>query len=134
MLLFSQFRFLPPHITRRLRFQSYSSPAMVADSWRRIESHPPVPPYSLFTKQIDKSQLDDREYRLIKLENGLLAMLVHDAKADIAAASLDVAVGHLSDPVSPSQHSACSLRTNQLDAHRMTSPVLLTSANTCYLW
>ncbi|KAG1720566.1 Metalloenzyme, LuxS/M16 peptidase-like protein [Suillus occidentalis] len=57
--------------------------------------------YTLFTKPIAKSQLDEREYRLIKLENGLLAMLIQDAQADITAASLDdlVAVGHLSDPV-----------------------------------
>ncbi|KAJ8592510.1 insulin-degrading enzyme [Rhizopogon salebrosus TDB-379] len=70
---------------------------MVADNWKTVE-HATVPPYTVFTKSIEKSQLDDRDYRLIKLENGLLAMLVHDAKADIAAASLDVAVGHLSDP------------------------------------
>ena len=43
---------------------------------------------------------DDREYRVIRLENGLEATLVRDATADKAAASLDVAVGHLSDPVS----------------------------------
>jgi hypothetical protein len=57
-------------------------------------------PHFVFTKPIQKSQQDDREYRLIRLENGLHAMLIHDAKADKAAASLNVAVGHLSDPVS----------------------------------
>ncbi|THU88604.1 hypothetical protein K435DRAFT_679530 [Dendrothele bispora CBS 962.96] len=67
--------------------------------WRRVS--PPrseVPPYSQFVKSIQKSQQDDREYRIIKLDNGLEATLVHDLKADKAAASLDVAVGHLSDP------------------------------------
>ncbi|THU96371.1 hypothetical protein K435DRAFT_664679, partial [Dendrothele bispora CBS 962.96] len=67
--------------------------------WRRVS--PPrseVPPYSQFVKPIQKSQQDDREYRIIKLDNGLEATLVHDLKADKAAASLDVAVGHLSDP------------------------------------
>ena len=53
-----------------------------------------------YSKAIQKSPQDDREYRLIRLSNGLQAMLVHDAKADKAAASLDVAVGHLYDPVS----------------------------------
>jgi hypothetical protein len=67
--------------------------------WRRQIS-PKVPSYWVFTKPIQKSQQDDREYRLIRLDNGLQAMLVHDAKADKAAASLDVAVGHLHDPVS----------------------------------
>ena len=36
---------------------------------------------------------------MIRLQNGLEAMLVHDIKADKSAASLDVAVGHLYDPV-----------------------------------
>ncbi|KAG1754340.1 Metalloenzyme, LuxS/M16 peptidase-like protein [Suillus lakei] len=71
---------------------------MVAHDWQRVENHADVPAHTLFTKPIEKSQLDEREYRLIKLDNGLLAMLIQDAKADIAAASLDVAVGHLSDP------------------------------------
>ncbi|KAL6301582.1 insulin-degrading enzyme [Sparassis latifolia] len=55
-------------------------------------------PYTVFTKSIQKSPQDDREYRLIQLQNGLQSMLVHDPKADKAAASLDVAVGHLYDP------------------------------------
>lgn len=56
--------------------------------------------YRYFAKPIQKSPQDDREYRIIRLQNGLEAMIVHDAKADKAAASLDVAVGHLHDPVS----------------------------------
>jgi len=36
---------------------------------------------------------------MIRLQNGLEAMLIHDIKADKSAASLDVAVGHLYDPV-----------------------------------
>jgi insulysin len=67
-------------------------------NWHRRIS-PKVPSYWVYTKQIQKSQQDEREYRLIRLDNGLQAMLVHDAKADKAAASLDVAVGHLHDPV-----------------------------------
>ncbi|KII88123.1 hypothetical protein PLICRDRAFT_160956 [Plicaturopsis crispa FD-325 SS-3] len=67
-------------------------------AWRRVPAHGSTPPFSVFTKPIVTSQQDDREYRLIRLENGLEAMLIHDAKADKAAASLDVAVGHLSDP------------------------------------
>ncbi|KAJ7085711.1 Metalloenzyme, LuxS/M16 peptidase-like protein [Mycena belliarum] len=59
---------------------------------------PSAPPFLVFKKPVLKSAQDDREYRLIRLENGLEAMLVHDAKADKAAASLDVAVGHLHDP------------------------------------
>ncbi|GLB34808.1 putative peptidase M16 family protein [Lyophyllum shimeji] len=66
--------------------------------WRRVATAGTVPPYSVFTKPIQKSEQDDRDYRIIQLSNGLQATLVHDAKADRAAASLDVAVGHLYDP------------------------------------
>ncbi|KAF7323964.1 Insulin-degrading enzyme [Mycena kentingensis (nom. inval.)] len=65
--------------------------------WQRVDP-PDAPPYSVFTKSIQKSQQDSRDYRLIRLENGLEAMLVHDGKADKAAAALDVGVGHLQDP------------------------------------
>lgn len=44
------------------------------------------------------SELDDRAYRHIVLDNGLETMLVSDPDTDRAAASLDVAVGHGSDP------------------------------------
>ena len=70
-----------------------------AQYWHRQIS-PKVPPHWVYSKPIQKSQQDNREYRLIRLDNGLQAMLVHDATADKAAASLDVAVGHLHDPVS----------------------------------
>ncbi|KAF5373799.1 hypothetical protein D9758_000838 [Tetrapyrgos nigripes] len=67
--------------------------------WQRITpSRSEVPQFTQFVKSIQKSQQDDRDYRIIKLDNGLQATLVHDPKADKAAASLDVAVGHLSDP------------------------------------
>jgi hypothetical protein len=69
-----------------------------AQCWHRHIS-PKAPPHWVYSKPIQKSQQDDREYRLIRLDNGLQAMLVHDASADKAAASLDVAVGHLHDPV-----------------------------------
>ena len=78
------------------RLLSYS---MTSSDWTSVTKEG-CPPYLAFQKPIQKSQQDDRDYRLIRLENGLHAMLVHDAKADKAAASLDVAVGHLSDPVS----------------------------------
>ena len=41
---------------------------------------------------------DQREYRYIELENGLRVMLISDAGADKAAASLDVNVGSRQDP------------------------------------
>ena len=73
----------------------------ILSDWTSVTRDPEgCPSYLAFQKPIQKSQQDDRDYRLIRLENGLHAMLVHDAKADKGAASLDVAVGNLSDPVS----------------------------------
>ena len=70
--------------------------------WMHVEANGSTPGHYVYSKPIHKSEQDDREYRAIRLENGLQALLVHDAKTDKAAASLDVAVGHLSDPVSGS--------------------------------
>ncbi|GED23694.1 insulinase family protein [Halomonas halmophila] len=41
---------------------------------------------------------DDRKYRALTLDNGLTALLVHDPKADKAAASVNVDVGNAQDP------------------------------------
>lgn len=104
-------------------------PAPDSFEWRRVPSAA-APPYHVFTKPVRKSAQDDREYRIIKLDNGLEAMLVHDAKADKAAASLDVAVGHLYDPVG-------SLPTNfetMLTDARTTCRGWLIFANISCLW
>lgn len=55
-------------------------------------------PFHTFTSKIDQSPLDDREYRLIRLPNGLEAMLIRDQKTDKSSAAMDVKVGHLMDP------------------------------------
>ena len=46
-------------------------------------------------QEIIKSQNDQRQYRYLELENGLRVVLVSDHKADKAAASLDVHIGHM---------------------------------------
>ena len=66
--------------------------------WSRVEPAN-SPPYDVYTTAVEKSPQDDREYRVIRLLNGLEAMLVHDAASDNAAASLNVGVGHIHDPV-----------------------------------
>ncbi|KAF0972000.1 hypothetical protein FDP41_009696 [Naegleria fowleri] len=48
--------------------------------------------------QVIKPPLDKREYKIIKLENELEALLVSDPEAAQAAAAMDVKVGHFSDP------------------------------------
>jgi insulysin len=48
---------------------------------------------------IEKGQIDDREYHYIVLDNQLRVLLISDPRADKAAASLDVHVGSADDPV-----------------------------------
>lgn len=47
---------------------------------------------------IDKGQIDTREYQYLLLDNQLKVLLISDADADKAAASLDVHVGSADDP------------------------------------
>lgn len=54
--------------------------------------------FDVYDRPIQRSPNDDREYRIIRMRNGLHAMLIHDPNVDKAAASLAVTVGHLSDP------------------------------------
>jgi len=49
------------------------------------------------TEDLEKPSLDNRTYRIIRLLNGLEALLVHDAETDKASASLDVNVGSFCD-------------------------------------
>ena len=95
------------HLALGKRLASAMAIEYTPAEWEQV-SKENVPPYSVYKLPIVKSERDDREYRVIKLENGLEATLVHDAKAERAAASLDVAVGHLSDPVSLSDSRICS--------------------------
>lgn len=45
-----------------------------------------------------KPELDERSYRWLALQNKMEVLLISDSKADKAAAAMDVAVGHASDP------------------------------------
>jgi insulysin len=61
-----------------------------------VDIHPRV---RVLSSSIEKPELDDRSYRLIRLlDNQMEALLVHDPKTDKASAALDVHVGHMSDP------------------------------------
>lgn len=53
----------------------------------------------VLSSNIEKPELDDRSYRLIRLlDNKLETLLVHDPKTEKSSAAMDVHVGHLSDP------------------------------------
>lgn len=49
------------------------------------------------TDQLEKPELDDRSYRVIRLANKLEALLVHDPDTDKASAAVNVNVGNFSD-------------------------------------
>lgn len=55
--------------------------------------------YKIFAGSIEKPDLDERNYRILELRNGLKAVLIHDPQADKSAACLRVAIGSLHDPV-----------------------------------
>jgi insulysin len=58
-----------------------------------------LPAVRILSANVEKPQLDDRDYRLVRLlENNLEALLVCDPKTDKASAAMDVHVGHMSDP------------------------------------
>lgn len=68
--------------------------------WKSTPGTHSLPGYLTFTGSIEKPKVDERDYRVIELENGIRAVLIHDSTADKAAACVSVHVGHLSDPVS----------------------------------
>jgi insulysin len=73
---------------------------MEEESWSRIPAQGTAPSYLVYSNDIEKPDSDDRGYRLLKLENGLEALLIHDPSTDKAGAAMNVGVGVLSDPVS----------------------------------
>jgi len=56
-------------------------------------------PIEVLSCEIEKPELDDRSYRLIRLtENKLEVLLVHDPTTEKSSAAMDVYVGSLNDP------------------------------------
>lgn len=93
------------------RFASTStSPSSSSENWS-ASTHPAHPTLSFLTFDLplEQSPLDDRKYKLIRLENGLEALLIQDDKTDKSTAAMDVKVGHLMDPVSTEVNSRLSL-------------------------
>lgn len=97
-------------------------------TWTPLRSGNEKYGYAVLEDGLHKPDLDDRDYRLIELDNGLRALLVHDAGAEKAAACLTVQVGAMFDPVS----LASSLRAHQLShcSRSQTCKGLPTSAST----
>jgi insulysin len=49
-------------------------------------------------QQLIKSECDNREYKLLSLDNQIRCLIISDMTADKAAASIDVHVGAAHDP------------------------------------
>lgn len=52
---------------------------------------------TILASELEKPDLDNRAYRVIRLSNKLEALLVHDPDTDKASAAMDVHVGSFSD-------------------------------------
>jgi insulysin len=59
---------------------------------------PPTVQHVQIYTNIEKPKIDVRQYRGVRLSNGLRVLLISDPKTDKGAAALDVNVGSLSDP------------------------------------
>ncbi|KAJ2599592.1 metalloprotease [Coemansia sp. RSA 1721] len=91
-------------------------------------------PYSEFDGDLNKSESDVREYRLIRLPNGLVAMVIHDEAESKACAALDVNVGSLADPpaLQGLAHFCEHLLFLYLSAHGGYSNAYTDLEDTCY--
>jgi insulysin len=88
---------LPPSVPLWRRAEQ--SPAMTVPI-PTIDFPPPPPiPTASGEVKIKVPPTEDRAHRHFTLPNGLEVIIVSDPKSDKAAASMDVGVGHLSDPV-----------------------------------
>ncbi|KAI0764784.1 LuxS/MPP-like metallohydrolase [Fomes fomentarius] len=72
---------------------------MSPTAWAHVPPSGDVPSYRVFTGDLEKPELDDRQYRVLELQNGVRAVLVHDPDADKAAACLAVTIGSMYDPI-----------------------------------
>jgi insulysin len=56
-----------------------------------------APPPERVANSMERPALDNRSYRVVKLQNELEALLIHDPETDKASGALDVNVGSFSD-------------------------------------
>ncbi|KAH3671146.1 hypothetical protein OGAPHI_000857 [Ogataea philodendri] len=54
--------------------------------------------FTVLSQNLEKPDIDDRQYRLLKLPNGLVSLVISDPTTDKSAAALDVNVGAFQDP------------------------------------
>lgn len=62
-----------------------------------VQNGAQVPPATVITENLERPELDNRQYRVLKLQNELEVLLVHDPDTDKASAAMDVYVGNYAD-------------------------------------
>lgn len=106
------FAFMLSLIRRPLQLLPLSSRFMATtqapSDWTRTTHPGSNTTFDVYSKELSKSLLDTRQYRFIRLNSGLEALLVSDPETDKSAAALDVGIGHLTDPVRPLAHESVS--------------------------
>lgn len=86
--------------TRGLATVSAPGPAAPTPKFvpRTIEIDGKPVTYRVFHGEIERPQVDKRDYTLLRLDNDLEVLVISDPTTDKASAAMDVRVGHLSDP------------------------------------
>ncbi|PVU96120.1 hypothetical protein BB561_001396 [Smittium simulii] len=70
----------------------------LSESFETKLSDQGVPYYEFIEAPIVKSYSDNRDYKYIKLQNGLIALIGQDLMENISCAAMNVKVGSISDP------------------------------------
>lgn len=84
----------PPSPKARATLAAHAASALLALPAAAVAESPAA----AAAAAVIKSPLDAAQYRILRLDNGLTALLVSDPNADKAAAALDVHIGSGSDP------------------------------------
>lgn len=85
---------VPRHLSLGRPFSISTSISIMAASSSPAARHKAV---DLITDQLDKPITDDRQYRVVRLDNQLEVLLASDAKVDMASAAFAVGVGSFRD-------------------------------------
>jgi Insulinase (Peptidase family M16) len=86
--------YTPPHLRRR-HISTYTIPELI-DMVEPLNNRA-APPLQRVANSMERPALDNRSYRVVKLQNELEALLIHDPETDKASGALDVNVGSFSD-------------------------------------
>ncbi|EJC99255.1 uncharacterized protein FOMMEDRAFT_170573 [Fomitiporia mediterranea MF3/22] len=70
-----------------------------SENWEFVRAKDNNPSYHIYTAPVQTSNRDYRKYAVIRLNNGLEAVVINDIYLDTSAAWMDVAIGKFNDPL-----------------------------------